>query len=95
MNTTIKFNKHFVTNGQSKARVHYSPSVDRHGKKMITLYEKDYGRDLGKIFTNVENDTDTMTDYFDDNKVRIYEGEPQYEDLKNRLVEWGKIQKDF
>lgn len=88
--TKVKFHKYFVTDGTTRARVHYSPQTNAStGRGMITLYEKNYGSNLPKIFNNVENDTDIMTDYFDDNKVRIREGSPEYAELVVKLKEWG------
>lgn len=88
-----KFHKYYVTNGVVRARVHYSPHVMRStGKRCITLYEKGYGNDLPKIFRGVENDTDIMTDYFDDNKYRIAEDDPRYQPLLDQLKSWGFAQ---
>lgn len=83
------FHKYYVTNGSTKARVRYSPSLHINGRKMITLYEKDYGNNLPKVFNGVQNDTDVMTDYFEDNRYRIFEGDPRYESLLADLRKWG------
>ena len=69
----ITFHKYYVTNGETKARVYYSHMFTRtDNRECVTLYEKDYQNNLPKIFKYVENETDAMTDYFEDNKVRIY-----------------------
>ena len=45
----------------------------------MTLYAKDYGNALGRIFADgYQNDTDLMTDYFDKGLVRIFPDQPHY-----------------
>ena len=46
----------------------------------ITIYARDYCRFSAKVNAcfAVENDTDTMTDYFDDDKIRVIPGHPLY-----------------
>ncbi|MFA6198932.1 MAG: hypothetical protein WC679_00830 [Bacteroidales bacterium] len=80
----IRFLKHFVTDGSVKAKVHYSHGqiyVDTKigasagFKECITLYAKSYsdGPNLRKIFPAAyQNDTDIMTDYFEEGRVRIF-----------------------
>lgn len=75
----IKFNKYNVTNGQQKARVFYSLDNRADGRKCVTMYAKDYDRSLGKIFADeYKNDTDSMTDYFDQGRVVLFESHPLY-----------------
>jgi hypothetical protein len=77
----IKFQKFYVTNGVEKARVHYSLDNRVDGKKAVTVYAKDYGHALGRVFAdaaNYQNDTDTMTDYFDKGRVVLFEGHSLY-----------------
>lgn len=75
----IKFNRYCVTDGQKKARVWYSLDNRADGRKCVTLYEKDYARVLADLFpSDYENDTDIMTDYFDNGRVRLFEGSPFY-----------------
>jgi len=79
MATTIKFMKFFVTDGTNRVKVYYS--LDNRGDKRpcVTLYEKDYGQDLGKLFPdNYKNDTDIMTDYFDTGRVTLFADHPLY-----------------
>lgn len=76
----VKFMKHYVTNGETKARVHYSHMrMASTGEECVTLYSKDYGNDLGAIFGTIENNTDIMTDYFEKDRVRILKSNPLYE----------------
>jgi hypothetical protein len=75
----IKFQKFYVTNGQTKARVFYSKGKLIDGRECVTLYAKDYGHNLGHIFADgYQNDTDLMTDYFDKGLVRIFPDQPHY-----------------
>jgi hypothetical protein len=78
----IKFQKHYVTNGAAKARVHYSAfRMATTGQQCVTLYAKTYndGRALADILSEgYENNTDMMSDYFEKGRVRILEGAPLY-----------------
>lgn len=76
----VRFMAYYVTDGQHKAKVHYS-----HGKlcndsrDCVTLYAQDYGAALSPIFgRSSENHTDTQTDYFDKDTVRIFDDSPLY-----------------
>jgi cell fate regulator YaaT (PSP1 superfamily) len=82
----IKFNKHNVTDTETKtkARVLYSLDNRVDGRKCVTIYAKDYDRSLGKIFNEYENDTDTMTDYFDEGRVILFEDHPLYKQARER-----------
>lgn len=79
---SIKFQKHYVTNGTIKARVHYSAfKMTTTGQDCVTLYAKDYedGRKLANIIGDgYENNTDLMTDYFEKGRVRITSESPLY-----------------
>ncbi|MEN9885461.1 MAG: hypothetical protein RL758_39 [Pseudomonadota bacterium] len=81
-----KFNKHNVTNGTIKARVHYSLDNRWDGRKCVTLYAKDYSDELGAIFSGGEykNDTDCMTDYFEKGRVVLFEDHPLYAAARER-----------
>jgi hypothetical protein len=87
---SIKFHKHYVTNGTTKARVsyHFGKLID--GRECVTLYAKDYGHALGAIFADgYQNDSDLMTDYFDKGLVRIYPGEKHFDAAMGRVIEWN------
>lgn len=78
----IKFQKHYVTNGTLKSRVHYSAFRTHGGQNCVTLYAKRYedGPVLAEIFdSGYENNTDMMSDYFEKGRVRIFEGQDLYE----------------
>lgn len=85
---SIKFQKHFVTNGQTRARVHYSAfKMVTTGQECVTLYAKSFddGRKLAEIFSEeYENNTDTMTDYFEKGRVRILAGTALYSQAYQR-----------
>jgi hypothetical protein len=78
--TSIKFNRYYVTNGTTKARVHYYSRPDG-----VVLYAKDYGHALGEIFPDdYNNDSDLQSDYFDKGCVTIYTNDPRYAAAKAR-----------
>lgn len=84
---SIKFNKYHVADKVSglKARIFYSLDNQADGRKCVTLCAKDYDRVLGKIIPeDYENDTDSMTDYFDTGRVRLFETHPLYSAARHR-----------
>jgi hypothetical protein len=82
----IKFNKFNVTNGTHKARVHYCLDNRSDQRKCVTIYAKDYDRNLGQIFANeYQNNTDTMTDYFEKGRVVLFEDHPQYSQARAKI----------
>ena len=83
--TAIKFQKHYVTNGQAKARVFYSLDNRVDGKSCVTLYAKDYGHALGAVLGGAySNDTDSQSDYFDQGKAVLFVGHPLYAAARQR-----------
>ena len=76
----VKFQKHRVVKGDLKARVFYSTYFnDRLGCKVVSVYAKDYDRNLGRIIPDLyKNDTDTQVDYFDQGSITIPAGHPLY-----------------
>ncbi len=78
----IKFNKYNVTDTATgaKARVHYSHGkIINDARDCVTIYAKDYGSDLGKIFAAIyQNDTNTLEDYFEAGRVRIFSDDPLF-----------------
>ena len=80
----IKFNKYCVTNGTTKARVNYSLDNRFDGRKCVTLYAKDYDGRLGIILADsYKNDTDSMTDYFDQGRAVLFEDHALYSAARN------------
>ena len=89
---TIKFNKYHVTNGTHKARVFYSLGNRTDGRKVVTLYAKDYMHALAPIFgANTENNSDCQTDYIETDKMRIFEDNPLYTAARKRAETNGCI----
>jgi alkyl hydroperoxide reductase subunit AhpC len=96
---TIKFQKYAVVNALTgaKARVRYYIN-ERTGIKIVEINDKDYGRDLARVFEGIEcayrNETDTMTDYFCKGEVQIHPHHPLYADALKRaeaeLAAWQK-----
>jgi hypothetical protein len=79
----IKFKKHYVTNGTTKARVWYS--LDNHvsGQPCVTMYEKDYAGNLSEVFPTVaKNDSDIMRDYHAKDRVRLFADHPMYAEAR-------------
>ena len=74
----IKLMKNYVTNGVMKARVHYSHFTMTDGRECVTIYEKNYERNLSKIFDDAVNNSDLMTDYHEKTRVRIFPDNPLY-----------------
>jgi len=78
----IRFMKFYVTNGTTKARVHYSAfKMSSTGQNCVTLYAKSIqeGDKLAAILpSGYENNTDMQTDYFEKGRARIIEGDTLY-----------------
>jgi hypothetical protein len=77
---TIKFMQHYVTDGTTKAKVFYSQMSRRDGRECIAIYEKaGYQNNLRKIFpANYKNETGSVTDYFEEDKVYIFKEDKLY-----------------
>lgn len=81
----VKFNRHHVTDGTIKARCFYSLDNRIDGRKVVTLYGKDYDGALGKIIPDAStNDSDYQTDYVMTDTVRIFEDHPLYAAARKR-----------
>jgi hypothetical protein len=83
----VKFMKHYVTNGTTKARVYYSkghifvkqPDGSRVLRECISLYAKDYGATLRNIpELAATNDSEMMSDYIVEDVARIFPESPLY-----------------
>ncbi len=86
----VKMMKFYVTNGAEKARVWYSRGALVDGRDCVTIYAKDYTGALGRVFADqsapYENNTDTMTDYFEKGRVRVFPDSPLWADACARAV---------
>lgn len=83
----IKFRRHYVTDGEFKARVFYSVGNRIDGRKCVTLYAKDYTNELAKIFSdNYINESDSRSDYFDGGLVNLFEDNIYYQDALKTVV---------
>jgi hypothetical protein len=84
MKNIVKLMKHYVQNVETgdKCRVHYSRGeifVAGVLTECVTIYAKGYLDKLYPVLGDVvENDTDTMTDYFDKDRVRIFADNPLF-----------------
>lgn len=87
---TIKFNKFNITNGTLKARVHYSLDNRTDGRKVVTVYAKDWqsGRALDEMMTEAyENNSDMREDYFEKGLVRLFDDHPLYALARAKVTE--------
>lgn len=81
-NSNIKFLQHAVSDGKVKIKVWYSTFSD----DSVSIMADEYGANLGKLFPNmVKNDTDSQTDYFEKDTVRIFSTSPYYKLVLGRL----------
>lgn len=81
----VKFQKFYVTDGTTKARVSYH--LDNRGDKLkcVTMYAQDYTRELSTIFEdNYVNNSDSQTDYFEKGRVVLFETHPEYQKARAR-----------
>ena len=80
----IRCCKHFVKNTETgkKCRVYYCLDNHASGKKCVIMHAKGYADFLDEVFDRVENNTDTMTDYFEKDRVIIFEGDEGYEEIR-------------
>ena len=94
----IKFKMYCVTSGDLKARVSYHLNSRIDGRNCVTIYAKDWCRTLGKIFREgYRNETDSMTDYFEQGSVVLFDDSPYYQEAKKvaesiaakRQAKWG------
>lgn len=77
--STIRFMQYYVTNGAHKARISYSVDNRVDERKCVTLYARDCLESLAPIFGNLTvNNTDSMTDYFEKDRVTLFEDSPHY-----------------
>ena len=79
----IKFNLYNVVNTDNgnKARVNYCLDNDIRADRSVTLYGKTVLEDLCGVFGNeeVDNDSDSMTDYYESDSVTLFENSKYYE----------------
>lgn len=77
----IKFNLHNVVNTETgaKARINYSIDNRADGRACVTVYGKDVLEKLYPVFGGITaNDSDSQTDYFESDRVRLFPGHPLY-----------------
>lgn len=71
--------------GEKLQRAHYSGGFYCHlPDGTITIYARDYDSFSAKVRAcfQVDNDTDTQTDYFDSDRIRVLPGHPLYGQVK-------------
>lgn len=73
----MKFMKYYVENDQGeRTKCFYMPS-ERNGRKCVIVCASRYDGNLS-FLPNCENNSDSQTDYFEKDSVRIFEGDPLY-----------------
>lgn len=87
----IKFNLYNVTNTETgdKARVSYSIGGRVDGRPAVTIYEKGFAGKLSDIFADAQNNSNGMEDYFETDRVVIFEDSEHYKAAlatANRLI---------
>lgn len=85
----VKFNLHNAVNTETgaKARIRYSLDNRTDQRKCVTIYGKDILEELFPVFgDDVKNDSDSMTDYFESDRVNLFEGHPLYEAARAAAV---------
>jgi len=85
----VKFNKYHVVDTVSKikARCFYSVDNRADGRKCVTIYARDYTGTLGRIIPSAcTNNSDSMTDYFETDTVRLFEDHPLYTAARQRAT---------
>jgi hypothetical protein len=87
----LKFNMYNITDTETglKVKVRYMHTKDIHGKMRVWILEDGYSRKLFKLFDNAKNDSDGMTDYFEETRVIFYEGHPYYDEILKVLERYN------
>ncbi len=94
----IKFRQYYVANDLFKAKVSYSLDSRIDKRKCVTIYARDWCRNLRHIFPDgYINDSDLMSDYFEQGSVVLFEDSPYYHAARNvaeqvaakRQAKWG------
>lgn len=82
---SVKFNLHNVVNTETGAKAKVWYSVDNHvsGKPCVTVSAKTCLEKLFPVFGDgVQNETDSQTDYFDNDRIRFFEDHPLYAEAR-------------
>lgn len=90
----MKFNRYHVTDGTTKARCFYSLDNRTDGRSCVTIYARDYGSGLGRMFADAyHNDSDSMTDYFEKGRVVLFEDHPLYKQARAAVEKHNAAEK--
>lgn len=84
----VRMMKHYIQNVQTgaKARVWYNrcellvgPNGERGSFDCVTIYGKDCLENLSRVIgTGVQNDSDMRTDYFENDRFRVWPSSPMW-----------------
>lgn len=87
--TTLKFFWNGIkANGGKLQRCHYSDSqLINHPAGTLTIYARDYERFSAEVREHfqVQNDSDSMTDYFENDRIRVAPEHPLYAQVIDAL----------
>lgn len=91
----IVFKKHFVKDTATKAKARVTYSLDnRCDKKLcVTIYARQSEK-LEPIFGILtENNSDMMTDYFENDRVTLFEDHPLYKEARTQVENFESLYK--
>jgi hypothetical protein len=79
----IKFRQYYVANDLFKAKVSYHMDGRIDKRKCVTLYARDWCRNLRHLFQDgYINESDIMTDYFEQGRVVLFEDNIHYPEAR-------------
>ena len=81
----MKIRKHFVEKDGLKVRVIYSKfnagELLTDTRAGVTIYQKDWGNNLLKIFKNAKNESCLLSDYHEQSRVHIFKDNNLYKEV--------------
>jgi len=77
----MKFKKHYIENNGKRCRVHYSLDNRVDGRKCVTIYGKTCLDYMSGII-EFKNNSDLMTDYFENDRAVLFEDHPHYKQAR-------------
>jgi hypothetical protein len=79
----IKFRQYYVANDLFKAKVSYHMDGRIDKRKCVTIYARDWCRNLRHVFQDgYINESDMMTDYFEQGRVVLFEDNKHYPEAR-------------
>ena len=79
----IKFRQYYVANDLFNAKVSYSLDNRIDKRKCVTIYARDWCRNLRHVFQDgYINESDLMTDYIEQGHVVLFEDNKHYQEAR-------------